>query len=280
MTHSIVMQHNFTINEDGEDIVTQKARNAEKAQNAQKAIEALAADREALLKIGAGLGETEWASESGCPGWSVRDVVGHLGALYWMVVDPSTLPDVSDLPTERAADVFVEQRRSWTAAEVLADYESVSTRGLTVLESLADQDFSVPLGDLGTYRASVIPNAFAFDHFVHIRSDLFAPRGPLTGAPPPSDELHLGPALDWVEAALPQQNAPALAGLGAAVEIDLSGPGARLIRLGSGEAASRVRSETDTFVRWVTQRTTWAAAGVASSGDEGDLTIARSLRVF
>jgi uncharacterized protein (TIGR03083 family) len=245
-----------------------------------QAIEALAADRDALLKIGAGLAESEWESESGCPGWSVQSVVAHLGALYAMVVDPSTLPDVTGLPTERAADVFVEQRRSWTAARVLADYESVSTAALAALEGLADQDFEVPLGDLGTYPASALPNAFAFDHFLHIRSDLFAPRGPLTSTPPPSDELHLGPALDWVEAALPQQNAPALAGLRAAVEIDLSGPGARLLRLGPGEAGSSVRSDTDSFVRWVTQRTTWEAAGVLSSGDEGDLAIVRSLRVF
>ena len=206
--------------------------------------------------------------------------MAHLGALYAMVVDPSTLPDVTGLPTERAADVFVEQRRSWTAARVLADYESVSTAALAALEGLADQDFEVPLGDLGTYPASALPNAFAFDHFLHIHSDLIAPRGPLTGAPPPSDELHLGPALDWVEAALPQQNAAALAGLRDAVEIDLSGPGARLIRLGPGEAASRITSDTDSFVRWVTQRTTWEAAGVLSSGDEGDLAIVRSLRVF
>jgi hypothetical protein len=64
------------------------------------------------------------------------------------------------------------------------------------------------------------------------------------------------------------------------VEIDLSGPGARPIRLGPGEAVSSVRSDTDSFVRWVTQRTTWEAAGVVSSGDEGDLAIVRSLRVF
>jgi hypothetical protein len=71
-----------------------------------------------------------------------------------------------------------------------------------------------------------------------------------------------------------------VAGLAAAVEIDLSGPGARLIALGSGEPVSHVRSDTVAFVRWVTQRTTWDDAGVASSGDEGDLAIARSMRVF
>lgn len=253
---------------EGEDTVTQTA------------IKALSADREALLGICAGLSATEWAAGSGCPGWSVQDVVAHVGALYWAVVDPSTLPDVSDLPTERAQDVYVEKRRSWTAAQVLADYESVSTQALAALEGLADQDFSVPLGDLGTYPASVLSSAFAFDHFLHIRSDLFAPRGPLTGEPPPSDELHLGAALDWVEAALPQQNAPEVAGLAAAVEIDLSGPGARLITLGPGEAVSHVRSDTHSFVRWVTQRATWDDAGVGWSGDQADLAIIRSMRVF
>jgi hypothetical protein len=39
-------------------------------------------------------------------------------------------------------------------------------------------------------------------------------------------------------------------------------------------------SDTDSFVRWITQRTTWDTAGVACSGDEGDLAITRSLRVF
>jgi uncharacterized protein (TIGR03083 family) len=253
--------------------------------NTQKAIDALAADREALLKIAAGLTDAEWGAESGCPGWSVQDVVAHLGALYWAVVDPSALelpdvPGLSDLPTERAQDALVQHRRPWTPAQVLADYESVSTGALAALEGLADQEFELPLGDLGTYPASVIASAFAFDHFLHIRSDLFGPRGPLTGTPPPSDELHLGPALDWVEAALPQQNVAALAGLQAGVEIDLHGPGARLLRLGPGEAASHVRSDTPSFVRWVTQRTTWEAAGVDCSGHEGDLAIIRSLRVF
>jgi len=250
------------------------------ATHGTQAIEALAADREAVLKIGAGLGDAEWGLQSGCPGWSVQDVLAHLGALYWAVVDPSTLPDVADLPTERAQEVLVEQRRTWTPAQVLADYDTVSTQALAAFEGLADQEFEVPLGDLGTYPASVLASAFAFDHFLHIRSDLFAPRGPLTGAPPPSDELHLGPALDWVEAALPQQNAAALAGLRDAVEIDLSGPGARLIRLGPGEAASRIRSDTPSFVRWVTQRTTWEAAGVDCSGHQADLAIVRSLKVF
>ncbi len=40
--------------------------------------------------------------------------------------------------------------------------------GFTALAS--GQDFDVPLGDAGTYPASAIANAFAFEHFVHIHT--------------------------------------------------------------------------------------------------------------
>ena len=252
----------------------------------QKAIEALAADREALLKIGAGLGDAEWGSESGCPGWSVQDVVAHLGALYWAVVDPSTLPEVGELPTERAQEVFVEQRRSWSSAQVLADYESVSIQALAALEGLADQEFEVPLGDLGTYPASVISSAFAFDHFLHIRSDLFAPRGPLTAHPRRPTSSTSGPRSTgsrphcpnrtrrrWRASEPPWRSISM--GRGAASSDSDPGEAAS-----PGAAASRVRSDTASFVRWITQRTTWEAAGVDWAGHEGDLAIIRSLRVF
>ena len=60
------------------------------------AIEALRADREALLEIGEGLSDDQWGSPSGCPGWSVQDLVAHMGALFTVVVDPSSLPDAGD----------------------------------------------------------------------------------------------------------------------------------------------------------------------------------------
>jgi uncharacterized protein (TIGR03083 family) len=244
------------------------------------AIDALQADRAALLDICAGLSGAEWLAPSGCAGWSVQDVVAHVGTLFWAVVDLSALPDTSGLPTERAQDVNVESRRSWTPEQVLADYEAVSTKALEALVGLVGQEFEVPLGDLGTYPASVLSSAFAFDHFVHIRSDLFAPRGSLQGDAPPADQLRLGPALDWVEAALPQQNAGPIASLTGAVEIDLSGPGARALRIGTGDVASCVRSDTSSFLRWITQRATWADTGVAATGNEADLAAVAAFHVY
>ncbi|HTZ30641.1 MAG TPA: maleylpyruvate isomerase N-terminal domain-containing protein, partial [Streptosporangiaceae bacterium] len=113
------------------------------------AIEALGADRTDLLSICAGLDDAAWAAPSGCPGWSVKDVVAHMGALFWAVVDPATLPDTSGQATEAAQEVLVGSRRSLTAEQVLDDYATVSEKALTAIAGLAGADFEVPLGDLG-----------------------------------------------------------------------------------------------------------------------------------
>jgi len=66
------------------------------------AIDALHADREAMLKIGTGLTDAEWATASGCPGWSVKDVLAHLGTLLRLLIDPASLPDL-----DARADAFL-----------------------------------------------------------------------------------------------------------------------------------------------------------------------------
>jgi uncharacterized protein (TIGR03083 family) len=244
-----------------------------------KATEGLAADRAALLEICAGLGEADWRAPSGCEGWTVQDVVAHMGALFWLVVDRTKLPDVTGLPTERAQDVYVEARRSMTADQVLADYESVSVAALTALDGLDSLDFEIPLGDLGTFKASVVPTAYSFDHYVHIRMDLFEPRGPLNGAPP-SDEVRLAPALDWVAAALPQQSADALAELDGSVEFVITGPGARSIEAGSGESLGQVSMTAPAFIQAITQRGDWSEADIKATGDALNPAALARLKVF
>jgi uncharacterized protein (TIGR03083 family) len=244
------------------------------------AVDTLRADRAALLEIGAQLTDAQWRAGSGCPGWSVKDVVSHLGALYWLATDPAALPDTAGMPTEQAQDALVSARRPMSAAEVLADYESVSSRGVDVLASLAGQQAEVALGDLGSYPAGLLASAYSFDHYTHIRADLFAPRGPLTGPAPRSDGGRLGPVLDWIEAALPQQNASRLGALSGTLMITVTGTGDRVIRLGQGEPVARISSDAAAFIRWVTQRGSWAGLGVQASGDEAQLAIARALHVF
>jgi uncharacterized protein (TIGR03083 family) len=245
-----------------------------------KAIGALRADRDAILELGTGLTEADWAAASGCPGWSAKDVVAHMGALLRLVIDPSSLPDATGLGTEQAQEVYVASRRPWSAARVLADYEWVSLPAFEAMEGLAGLDLEVPLGDLGTYPAALVPAAYAFDHYTHIRADLFPPRGPLPGPPPPSDELRLIPALDWIEAALPQQNAGVLAALTGAVRISVTGPGARTIQVGPGEPVAEVSSDAPALVRWITQRGDWEQLGVKPCGDQRQLGLVAQLKVF
>jgi uncharacterized protein (TIGR03083 family) len=253
-----------------------------------EAIEAISADRAALLDIARGLTAEQWQAPSGCAGWRVQDVVAHLGNLFWLVVDPATLPDTAGLPTEAAQEAAVEARRDWSAADVLADYETVSKTALDRLSELAGLDGELPLGDLGTYRLAMLPSAYSFDHYTHIRADLFAPRGPLTSEPPPSDELRLGSALDWVEAALPQQNAAAASACTLELQVTgtgsagtgSAGPGARLISFGHGQAMATIRSDGPALIRWITQRGTWPELGVDATGDAAALAAARTLKVF
>src|SRR6202034_3796255 len=120
-------------------------------------IEALGADRAELIRICEGLDAADWAAPSGCPGWSVTDLAAHMGALFWSVGDLAALPDVSGLATEAAQEFLVESRRSLTAEEVLNDYTTVSEKALAALAGFAGADFEVPLGDLGTYQARILP---------------------------------------------------------------------------------------------------------------------------
>ncbi|BBX47846.1 maleylpyruvate isomerase family mycothiol-dependent enzyme [Mycobacterium cookii] len=244
------------------------------------ALKAIEADRHALLALCRTLDDADWATDSGCPGWTVQDVVSHMACSFWLAVDMSNLPDSAGLPAERAADVYVESRRSMTPAEVIADYESVSSRGLDMLAAVQDQEFDVPLGDVGTYPASILPTAYAFEHFVHIRYDLFAPGGPLPAGPLPPDESQLPPTLDWIEAALPQQNSTLLDRMDGAVEIRLGGVDERTLRVGGGEVVAHIASDSAAFVRWITQRGSWDALGVETHGDPSALDVVRRLTVF
>ena len=243
-----------------------------------EAIEAVSADRAALLEICDGLTDEQWQAPSGCAGWRVQDVVTHLANLCWLLVDPARLPDLGGLGTEQAQEAAVQARRGMSGDAALAEYAEVSKPALDKLAELAALDIEVPLGDLGTYPAAVLPTAYSFDHYTHIRADLFRPRGPLSGEAPPSDALRLGSALDWVEAALPQQNLAAADAC--ALDIQVTGTGGRSIRFGSGQAMATIRSDGPDLIRWVTQRGSWAELGVEVTGDEAALAVARKLKVF
>ena len=244
-------------------------------------IDAIAEERRLVLELCSQIPDAMWEKDSGCSGWSVQDLVSHMACSFWLAVDPSALPSPGEIPAERAADLYVASRRSMTPKAVVADYESVSARGLEVLAAIETQDIDIPIGDVGTYPASVVPTTFVFESFIHIRYDLFPPDGPLDGDPPPVDALRLAPTLDWIEAALPQQNVHLLNDLHTGVEVCLDGLCERTLHIGADSGvAAHITSDSQAFVRWITQRGIWADLGVQAEGDPSSLDLVRRLRVF
>ena len=177
--------------------------------------------------------------------------------------------------------MLIEARRHLSAAETVLDYADISTKAIEILAGLLGNDTEVALGDLGSYPAGILPTAFCFDHYAHTRLDLFPPRGPLAGEPPPAGALTFGAALDWVQAALPQQNGAVLAELTGPVAVIVTGPGARAIQIGPpGEPVARITSGAGPFLRWVSQRASLEEAGAEVSGAARELGLVRQLRVF
>jgi uncharacterized damage-inducible protein DinB len=243
------------------------------------AVEALRADRSALIDICHGLSDAEWEATCGWSGWSVHGLVSHLAGAFWLIVDRSAVPDTTGLPSAEAQDAIVDSRRTWSRDRVIDDYTAVSETAIGRLARLDGREQMQSFGDLGTYPVSMVPNSFAFDHYTHIRADLFAPRGPLTAEPPASDGLRLLPALDWISAALPQQNAALVDLLSGSLVIDVHGVGARRITVGSGNVIATVESDAPSLIRWITHRASWEEAGVSATGDAPTLDLARQLQV-
>ena len=69
------------------------------------------------------LTDEEWAAQSGCDAWSVKDLVAHMSSNYAEIVEPSPPPaEPVNLPAERMMDMLVEPRKGWSNAQVCHEY--------------------------------------------------------------------------------------------------------------------------------------------------------------
>lgn len=250
----------------------------------KEGVEALRRLRDQALEIGRSLSATEWDEASACAGWSVRDVYAHMGGLMHGIVDPSFMragDDPDDV--EGSMEVGVAERREWSVADVLAEYEQYSAAVADLMAGMQDPPVSenlLPLGGLGTHPMHVLVNAFVFDHYCHLRDDVLRPYGPIDREPPAASAENLGPVVEWMLAGLPQMCAAAFSFVDRPIELRLEGPGGDTFTVAPGEAAPTISpgaaagpaavvvSGTDEFVRWATRRRAWRDEGVVVTGDE------------
>jgi uncharacterized protein (TIGR03083 family) len=249
----------------------------------QQGVEALRAERADTLEILKSLTDDEWDAPSGCEGWTVRDVVAHMGSTLHGVVDPTKLVDVSD-GTEAAMEGPVEERRDWTIEQVLDEYESFSDQALTIFMTAQDPplaDTMLPMGDLGTHPMSMLASTFCFDAYCHLRHDILTPRGSIDRPEPPRDATRVRATLEWMLAGLPWMSQQTLTVLDRPVVLTLTGAGGgtwtiapggedgrvQVIEGASPDAAATISSDAHDFVAWATHRRPWVD-DVTIQGDE------------
>lgn len=246
------------------------------------AAKALVNDTRALLDR---LEPADWAADSAAHGWRVHDVITHMGFFFNFIADPGLVfPDNPSGKSERLNDAAVRERADWSTQQAIDYYVEQSAAGLATLEALQGPDLRdtpLPMLDLGTYRMSQLSDAVAFDHLVHLTSDLLAPYGPIpVGDTTIAVEAAIDPAIDWMIAGLPHMcGATVHPTLTSAVGLRLTGATERSFVIArDSDAAGVVVTETadlpddvatsaaTDFLRWGTTRTAWRSS-VTTSGD-------------
>ena len=195
-----------------------------------------------ILRFCRELTDEEWLAPSRAPGWRVQDVVAHLGASCHALFTPASLKLIGSKRIERTNDEFVDARREWAPARVLAEFELWSRR--------------------------LRPPALALD------------RSPLGRLPAPhTDELRIEVVLEWMIAVLGnqlRQGRPSW--LNRPIALSLCGPGGGQWRIGvdgtvtaapadSGDSAVHIAGAAAEFPDWGTARSSWRERDVKIDGD-------------
>lgn len=243
---------------------------------------ALRAEREAVVTFCRGLAPDEWSTPSRCPGWTIQDVVAHMGAACHGTFTPWVLKMMRSKAIERANDADVAARREWSAKRVFGEYEVWSRRFAAVQVGLQRPPLrSIPirLGELGSYPARLLASAIVFDSHVHLRHDM-APAVDRTVAP--SDAGRIAVVVEWMMAGLPTMSGDALKWMDRPVEITLRGDGggqwgvvpgpdgrAGVVAGPVGDPAARIGAPVASFPIWATRRQPWRSADIEVQGDEG-----------
>jgi uncharacterized protein (TIGR03083 family) len=236
-----------------------------------------------LVDIGRGLDDTEWHTPSAAAGWSVRDVISHVGCLLELLqaaVRGETLPDSG---IEAINDAMVAERRGWDNTRILENVHKQLEQAITAFIPLQDEptaSVESPMLDLGTYPLHAIADMFTFDMTTHLRYDILAPRGPIARHLPLLDEVRLGPSVSWLLGGIPQMQADLASHLIAPLALRLIGPGGGNILIdteagaitveplqSSDRPAATLTSTTADFLAWSTARLPWRGL-VAVDGDQ------------
>ena len=248
-------------------------------------VAAVKGERDAIVSFLHTLSEEDWNRPSACAGWTVKDVVSHMGAAAHGFFTPWVLGLLASKDVEAHNDADVEKRRSWEPAKVLKEYEKWSQRAgvaHAALQKPGLRSLPIKLAEVGTYPAYLLTSAIVFDSGLHLRHDMASALG---RAVPACDANALAITLEWMFAGLSGMTGQGLSWLQGPVEVNLVGAGGGTWTVAPGkkgkvtvtaaaapDAVARIEGDAATFPVWGTRRQAWRDAGLSLKGDE-DLAI-------
>ena len=219
----------------------------------------------AMRELGGQLTEEEWKARTDVPGWSVQDNLTHVAGMEWVLLGrdrpeheiPDDLPHIKN-DFGRRNEVWVDSRRRHSGAEVLTEFDEITTARVAQLRAYGPDDFAAeswtPVGP-GTMR-DLLPFRI-FDSWVHeqdMRRAVDRP-GDLDSR---VAEFAFGRIVDTMPFVVGKK---AAAPEGTSVVFDLTGPLARriAIQVTEGRAkpiadapatpTTRIVTDTETFTR-------------------------------
>lgn len=233
-----------------------------------------------MLSYCSDLDERDWEAESCASGWRVKDVVAHLGASCRVLASPKALGVLRSKDSEAYNEILVDERRTWPAARVLAEFERWSKVTIVVM-GLASRrpggTARVPLGNLGSYPIWMLPSTLVFDWHTHLHHDIV----PVIGKPAPAiTSGQLVATVEWMLAGLEQMNRRDMGWVDRPLRLELTGDGGGcwdVAPAGDGlltvsavhleERAAHIAGTARDFPLWATTRMPWREAGLTINGD-------------
>jgi hypothetical protein len=238
---------------------------------------AFRAERAEVLAFCDSLAPADWRMNSMAQGWSITDVIAHMGAACHALFTPQAMRIMRGENIEQANDALVTARRDRPPVQVLSEYRRWSRVFGAVVPALVRPPLSraqVPLAELGRFPARILPSALVFDHHTHLRHDV----APALGRPAPdTDANRMAAVLEWMTAVLANQlSAAQPAWLEYPLALTLAGPGGGSWRIEPSGAvtpghiepsAAHITGVALEFPEWGTQRAKWRERDVTVTGD-------------
>lgn len=238
---------------------------------------AFKAERAQVLEFCDSLTESDWRTGSRAGGWSIQDVVAHMGSGVHAMFGPAVTKLLLGKDIERLNDEMVDVRRSRPSDQVLDEYRRWTGVFANVMPPLAGTPLGgakLPLSELGKFPLRLFLSALVFDTYTHLRHDMAPALGRKVAD---ADANRMAVTFEWMMAVLSNQlRAAQPAWLDRPLWISLTGWGgglwrvdpSGLVALSQGSAMGTLITGTALeFPEWGTRRARWQDRDVTITGD-------------